>query len=220
MGKYTTSLVAFIWSVTLCYANETPLSSMAMTLDQSIDPALSLPDDSKETSNPIRKMAKDFRSTIKTYREQRQLAKNRGEADRYDHLLKEAEAMIKEMEEASMQHDAYMAKYQEGDITSGAQAIRLAEIIRAQSQPFQNILLRMNQVIKTTGIIDMVGRPYHKKFELTPRSAPPTRFMKNKTEGIKKPANGENEENEPVPVLEGRAKSLSPETEIDHGQRR
>ncbi len=218
-------LVIRFFTITACalpvcvlHAGMTTLPSMEMTLDQSIDPTLSLPDDSKgEGLNPIRRMAKDFRSTIQMYREQRALAQKRGDVSQYDELLKEAEIITKEIEAASMQHDAYMAKYQEGDTTSGEQAIRLTAVIQAQSQPFKNILMRMNSVITQQIDTSVPQRPYHKKFAPTAHSAPPTRYLQGKATEVPENLNRSetaDDTEQPIPMSEGRARSTS-EHEID-----
>ncbi len=211
-------IVIFVLPVYVSYGDVPALPSMEMTLDQSIDPTLSLPDDSKETGlNPIRKMAKDFRSTIQMYREQRVLAQKRGEVSQYDELLKEAEVITKEIEVASMQHDAYMAKYQDGDTTSGEQAIRLTAIIQAQSQPFKNILMRMNSVITQQIDASIPQRPYHKKFAPTAHSAPPTRYLQGKTTEVSKGFSRSEvteDADQPIPMTEGRPRSTA-EEEID-----
>ncbi len=212
------AIIVFVLPFYVLHAGVTALPSMEMTLDQSVDPTLSLPDDSKgEGLNPIRKIAKDFRSTVQMYREQRALAQKRGDVSQYDELLKEAEIITKEIEAASMQHDAYMARYQEGDTTSGEQAIRLTAVIQAQSQPFKNILMRMNSVITQQIDTSVPQRPYHKKFAPTAHSAPPTRYLQSKTTEISESLNrGDpaDDTEKPLPMSEGRARSTS-EHEID-----
>ncbi|MES2608293.1 MAG: hypothetical protein V4544_06160 [Pseudomonadota bacterium] len=101
----------------------------------------------KSLSNPLRKIAENVRDMIEEYTKRRNLAEKRGDLNRYDELLKDANDLAKEIEAASNEHDMRMEQYQKGDIKSGEQAVRLTELIQSRTEPFNSLLWRMDQVI-------------------------------------------------------------------------
>lgn len=105
-------------------------------------------DDGKQRPLSLGEIAKNVKILIEEYTKRRALAQKQGAENRYDELLKDANALAKEIEDASHKHDELrMEQSQKGNIESGVQADRLTEIIQSRTEPFNSLLWRMDQVI-------------------------------------------------------------------------
>ena len=100
-----------------------------------------------KSANPLRAMARDFRSLVSVYRQKKDLAEKLGVKNNYENLYQQAKDLVKELEVASDLHDAYMNQYQKGDMRSGKKAIHLAQLMRHKRQPFNALLWRMEKLI-------------------------------------------------------------------------
>jgi len=97
---------------------------------------------------PFHKMSNDVNHMINAYVILRQnFFQKLSLRTRYDDLLSSADALAKEIEDASHEHDIRMEQFQNGSIESGQQAARLTEFIQSRTEPFNSLLLRMDQVI-------------------------------------------------------------------------
>ena len=101
-------------------------------------------DGSKQPLVPISEIAKNVKNLIEEYTKLRNLAQKKGSENRYDELLKDANALAKEIENASHKYDELrLEQSQKGRLESGEQA----KIIQNLTEPFNSLLWRMDQVI-------------------------------------------------------------------------
>lgn len=98
----------------------------------------------KQPLVPISEIAKNVKNLIEEYTKLRNLAQKKGSENRYDELLKDANALAKEIENASHKYDELrLEQSQKGTLESGEQA----KIIQNLTEPFNSLLWRMDQVI-------------------------------------------------------------------------
>lgn len=138
----------------------------------------------------LSEIAKNVKSLIEEYKKLRNLAQKQGSENRYDELLKDANDLAKEIEDASHRYDELkLEQAQKGSAESGAQADRLTEIIQSRTEPFNSLLWRMDQVIAEikqgdTIVPDKTPHegipPTSKLVALTARTQPPEEFSASK----------------------------------------
>lgn len=105
-------------------------------------------DGSKQPLVPLNEIAKNVKILIEEYTKLRNLAQKQGSQNRYDELLKDANNLAKEIEDASHKYDELrLEQSQKENAESNAQAERLTEIIQSRTEPFNSLLWRMDQVI-------------------------------------------------------------------------
>jgi hypothetical protein len=101
-------------------------------------------DGNKQVLIPLTEIAKNVKNLIEEYTKLRNLAQKRGSENRYDELLKDANALAKEIENASHKYDELrLEQSQKGTVESDEQA----KIIQNLTEPFNSLLWRMDQVI-------------------------------------------------------------------------
>lgn len=138
----------------------------------------------------LSEIAENVKAQIEKYTKLRNLAQKQGSENRYDELLKDANDLAKEIEDASHKYDELrLAQTQKGNAESGAQADRLTEIIQSRTEPFNSLLWRMDQVIAEIkqGDMNMPDRTPHegipptsKLVALTARTQPPEKGIEQK----------------------------------------
>lgn len=102
----------------------------------------------KQPPVSLSEIAKNVKVLIEEYTKRRDLAQSQGSENRYDELLKDANDLAKEIEDASQKYDELrLEQSQKGNAESGEQANRLTEIIQSRTEPFNSLLWRMDQVI-------------------------------------------------------------------------
>ncbi|MES2253361.1 MAG: OmpH family outer membrane protein [Pseudomonadota bacterium] len=129
----------------------------------------------KLSLTPFHKMSSDVNQMIEEYAHKRQnFVQKQNLKTRYDELLNDADTLAKEIEDASHEHDIHMEQFQNGNIESGQQAARLTEFIQSRTEPFNSLLLRMDQVIDEI-TKESTLMPNHVEFTggpITPRIVP------------------------------------------------
>lgn len=122
----------------------------------------------------LNEIAENVKAQIEKYTKLRNLAQKQGSENRYDELLKDANDLAKEIEDASHKHDELrMEQSQKGNVESGAQADRLTEIIQSRTEPFNSLLWRMDQVIAEIKHDDTT-MPGHTTYGPAHEGIPPT----------------------------------------------
>lgn len=170
-------------------------------------------DDGKQRPISLSEIAKNVKNLIEEYTKRRDLAQKQGSENRYDELLKDANALAKEIEDASHKHDELrMEQSQKGNAESGAQADRLTEIIQSRTEPFNSLLWRMDQVIAEikhddASIPDRTApdRTAHEDIPPTFKLASRTQ-LPEKLSAVSKPTSCEDDEEEEI----SKQKTLQP----------